>query len=105
MSEPLHPEILDTLVCEPGSRPPGAPTIGDIVPAVRSAHRDAAHLTVTFDRTALLLVSAVVEAERLCCSTITWDLSAAQETTLRIIALPGQLDVLEAIFSPHHPSA
>jgi hypothetical protein len=105
MSEPLQPEILDTLVCEPGSRPRGAPTIGDIVPAVRSTQRDAAHLTVTFDHTATPLVSAVVEAERRCCSTITWDLAVAQETTLRIRALPGQLDVLEAIFSPPHPSA
>jgi hypothetical protein len=105
MSEPLQPEILDTLVCEAGSRPRGAPTIGEIVPAVRSAHRDERQLTVTFDRTATSLVSAVVEAERLCCSTITWDLATVQEPTLRIIALPGQLDVLEAIFSPPHPSA
>ena len=32
MPEPLQPEILDTLVCEPASRPKGAPTIGEIVP-------------------------------------------------------------------------
>ena len=100
MSEQLQPEILDTLVCEPASRPKGAPTIGDILPAVRSAHRDERQLTVTFDRTATDLVSAVVDAERLCCSALTWELEAVQEPVLRIGATPGQLDVLEAIFVP-----
>ena len=51
-----------------------------------------------------MLVSAVVGAERLCCSTIVWELEAVQEPVLRIGAAPGQLDVLEAIFSPPHPA-
>jgi hypothetical protein len=100
MTEPLQPEILDTLVCEPASRPKDAPTIGDILPAVRAALRDERHLTVMFDRTATDLVSAVVEAERRCCPTIVWDLETACGPALRIGATPGQLDVLEAIFSP-----
>ena len=104
MSDPLQPEILDTLVCEPLSRPKGAPTIGDIQQAVRSAHRDERRLTVTFDRSAADLISAVVEAERLCCSTIVWELEATQEPVLRIGATPGQLDVLEAIFAPPDPT-
>jgi hypothetical protein len=104
MPEQLQPEILDTLVCEPGSRPTGAPTIGEILPAVRSARRDERQLTVTFDRTATDLVRAVVEAERRCCPTIAWHLDTVQEPVLRIGATPGQLDVLEAIFSPSHPT-
>jgi hypothetical protein len=104
MTEPLQPEILDTLVCEPASRPKGAPTIGDILSAVRSAHRDERQLTVTFDRTATDLVSAVVEAERQCCSTIVWDLETERALELRISAAPAQLDVLEAIFSPARPT-
>ena len=104
MPEPLQPEILDALVCEPGSRPRGAPTIGDILPAVRSARRAERHLTVTFDRTATDLVRAVVEAERQCCSTIDWELETAWRPALRIGATPGQLDVLEAIFSPPGPA-
>jgi hypothetical protein len=103
MTDPFQPEILDTLVCEPMSRPKGAPTIDEILPAVRSAHRDARALTVTFDRSAADLVGAVVAAERLCCPTLTWDLEPAGEPVLRIAASPGQLDVLEAIFSPPHP--
>jgi hypothetical protein len=104
MTEPLQPEILDTLVCEPASRPKGAPTIGDIQPSIRSAHRDEGQLTVTFDRSATELVGAVVEAERLCCPTITWELETAPDPVLRITAGPGQLDVLEAIFAPPHPT-
>ena len=103
MPEQLQPEILDTLVCEPNSRPKGAPTIDEIVPAVRSASRDERQLTVTFDRSASSLVSAVVDAERRCCSTITWQLDTTTEPVLQITATPGQLDVLEAIFSPAHP--
>lgn len=105
MPERLQPEILDTLVCEPASRPKGAPTIGDILPAVRSAHRDQRQLTVTFDRRAADLVNAVAEAERRCCPTIVWALDAAPEPALRITATPGQLDVLEAIFSPSDPTS
>lgn len=78
MSDPLQPEILDTLVCEPASRPKGAPAIGEIVPAILTAHRDERQLTVTFDRTATALVGAVVEAERLCCPTIVWKLDAVR---------------------------
>ena len=103
MTDSLQPEILDTLVCEPASRPRGAPTIGEIVPAVRTARRDAYALTVTFDRSAASLVGTVVAAERLCCPTITWELEPAEAPVLRIVASPGQLDVLEAIFSPSHP--
>jgi hypothetical protein len=105
MTGPLQPEILDTLVCEPASRPKDAPTIGDILPAVRAASRDEHRLTVTFDRTATALVRAVVDAERRCCSTIVWELETGPEPVLRIGALPGQLDVLEALFSPSHPTS
>lgn len=104
MTERLQPEILDTLACEPANRPKGAPTICDIQPSIRSAHRDERQLTVTFDRSATELVGAVVAAERRCCSTITWDLETTQEPVLRIKAGPTQLDVLEAIFAPPHPA-
>ena len=103
MTDPLPTEILDTLVCEPMSRPKGAPTIDEILPAVRAARRDANAMTVTFDRSAAELISAVVAAERLCCPTLAWDLETAGEPVLRIAASPGQLDVLEAIFSAPHP--
>jgi hypothetical protein len=105
MTEQLQPEVLDTLVCEIGRRPKDAPTIGDVIPEIRSARRDERHLMLTFDRTATDLVSAVVEAERQCCSTIVWDLETEPTLELRISAAPAQLDVLEAIFSPAGPTS
>ena len=45
-------------------------------------------------------VRAVVDAERLCCSTIDWQFESGQVTRLRIAALPLQLETLEAMFSP-----
>jgi hypothetical protein len=103
MTEPLRSQILETLVCELGRRPAGAPTIGEILPAVRSVGRDAERLIVTFDRTATDLVSAVADAERQCCSTISWELATDgtdRTTQLRIGATPAQLDAFESIFAP-----
>jgi hypothetical protein len=105
MTEQLQPEILETLVCEHGRRPRGAPTIGDLLPAVRSVQRDGSRLLVTFDRTVADLVAAVADAERQCCSTITWELQTDQAVQLRIGATPAQLDALEAIFSPPYPTS
>ena len=104
MPEPLQPEILDTLVCESASRPKGAPTIGEIVPAVRPTHRDQRQLTVTFDRGATSPGRRRRGGRAPCCSTITWQLETTDDPVLRILAMPGQLDVLEAIFSPSHPT-
>jgi hypothetical protein len=100
MTEPARAEILETLACEIGSRPAGAPAIGEIIPALRSARRDDDALILAFDPTSADLVSAVVAAERVCCSTIRWDLEVGQEVRLRIGAGPAQLDVLAAIFVP-----
>lgn len=104
MSEPLPSDILDTLACEIGRRPAGAPAIGAIVPSVRSVRRDEHQVTVTFDRSATALVRAVVDAERQCCAGIVWDLETDETTVLRIGAAPGQLDVLQAMFAPAAPA-
>jgi hypothetical protein len=107
MPEQLQPEMLDTLVCEIGRRPAAAPSIEEVVPAIRSAHRQADALIVTFDAAAAETVRAVVDAERLCCSSITWALTQVSPdcpVELQIGASPNQLDVLEAIFTPPYPA-
>ena len=76
------------------------PTIEEIVGSVTSLHREADSLVVGFDPAAAETVQAVVEAERQCCSTISWQLEAEHGTRLRITALPLQLETLEAMFSP-----
>jgi DNA-binding transcriptional MerR regulator len=100
MSEQLTPEVVDALGCELGKRPSGAPTIEDIIGSVRSLHREANSFVVEFDPAAAEKVQAVVEAERQCCSTISWQLEPEHGTRLRITALPLQLETLEALFSP-----
>jgi DNA-binding transcriptional MerR regulator len=100
MSEQLTPEVVDALVCELGKRPNGAPTIEDIVGSVTSVHCESNSLVVELDPAAAEEVQAVVETERQCCSTITWQLEPEQGTHLRITALPLQLETLEAMFSP-----
>jgi hypothetical protein len=99
MNEQLAPEVVDTLACELGRRPEGAPTIGDVLGAVRSVRRDAASLMVVFDPAAADVVAAVVDAERRCCSTLGWHLATDRGVRLRIDARPLQLDALEAMFS------
>ena len=46
VSEQLTPDVIDTLVCELGQRPKGAPTIDQIVGSVTSLQRDQDTLTV-----------------------------------------------------------
>lgn len=98
MNEQLPPAVVETLVCELGPRPKGAPTIDQIAGSVISRRRDADQLRVTFDPTAIALVQAVVQAEQQCCSTIGWHLETEHGLQLRIVAKPLQLDALEEMF-------
>jgi DNA-binding transcriptional MerR regulator len=98
MSEPHTPEIIETLMCEIGKRPGGAPTFDDIVGSVTALLRDADGLTVTFNPAAAETVRAVVAAEQQCCSTIGWRLAAERGLRLHITATTLQLDALEQIF-------
>ena len=100
MREQLTPEVVDALVCELEKRPTDAPTIEEIVGSVTSLRRDGDSLVVEFDPSAVETVRSVVEAERQCCSTISWQLEPEQGTRLKITALPLQLETLEAMFAP-----
>jgi hypothetical protein len=53
---------------------------------------------LSFNETAMPTIEAFAAAERLCCSTILWEVNAAS-SELRIGAAPAQLDALEAVFS------
>jgi hypothetical protein len=100
MSDLPSPDTLETLVCELGRRPKGAPTIGDIVTCVTAEHRQADDLVITFDPSAADLVSAVVDAERQCCATIGWELETTTAVHLRLSGTASQLDALAEMFSP-----
>jgi hypothetical protein len=94
-----RPEILETLVCEWGERPAGAPTTADVLPAVRNLRRNGETLVVELDPTAAEIVTAFVAAERRCCSTIGWDLRTTPNVRLHLTATPAQLDALEQMFT------
>jgi hypothetical protein len=99
MTQVERAEILETLVCEWGQRPVGAPTTADVRPALRGLQREDGALVVEFDPSAAVVVAGFVEAERRCCSTIGWELQTSPDVQLRLTATPAQLDALEQMFT------
>lgn len=87
----------DALACEWQKRPPGAPTFDDLAASVRAVRRDGATLVVAYDPGARALLERVVEAERLCCPGIGWEIAAEDGLSLRITATPGQIDLLDQL--------
>jgi hypothetical protein len=95
----------ETLACEIGARPVGAPPFHSLASAARRVWRDGGSLLVDYDPAAVEQVTAVVEAERRCCSTIGWHLEESTDNArastlrLRIEGSTAQLDVLEELLS------
>jgi hypothetical protein len=90
-------EDLDVLACEIELRPREAPGFHDVASSVRRIERLPGALLVEFDPAAERTVQAIVEAERLCCAGLDWDLRTAPSLQVRIGADEGQLDVLERL--------
>lgn len=88
-------DALDVLACEYQKRPRGAPSFFDLQHAVRSVRREAGALIVEFEPGAGSAVEELAAAERLCCSTIAFDVAHAPTLTLRIGAAPAQLEIFE----------
>lgn len=85
---------LETLACDIGLRPAGAPQLSDLADSVRAIHRDGDHVIVDYAPEVVPELVAMAAAERLCCAGIGWETEGA---TLRIRANPAQLDVLEQL--------
>ncbi len=92
-------EDLDVLACDFQARPRGAPTVFDVLSGVRQVRRTACTLTVDFAPDAAETVTAYVEAEHLCCADIRWELERGPVLRLHIGAKPGQLDILEQMYT------
>ena len=92
-------EALDVLACDYQARPRDAPSFFDLQSGIRSLRRDDASLRVAFDPAARDAVRQLVEAERLCCAEIGWELHDEPELILRITATPAQLDIFERFLS------
>jgi hypothetical protein len=94
MKRPDAADLIDVLACDIGARPRNAPSFQDVAPYIRSVQRHGGVITVLFDTSALGNVEALIDAERLCCADLSWDLQRKPEVRLTIGATRAQLDVL-----------
>ena len=79
-----------------GRRP--RPGSSELLPLVRGTTRDDGSLVVEFDDGAAETLAAFVEAERLCCTGIGWDIERETGLRLRITANDAQLQALEGLW-------
>jgi hypothetical protein len=99
MSVDRHDEIIVVLDCDLDARPKAAPGIDQLLPHVRSATRNTGALCVDFDPQAAETLEAFVEAERLCCAGIGWEIERGPVLRLSISAEEGQLNAIETLWN------
>ena len=99
MKKPDAADLLDVLACELGVRPKNAPTFEDVASYIVDVLRDDAAITIRFQAAALEQVIGLVDAERLCCADLVWEIVREPNLALRIGASPGQLDVLQQMLA------
>jgi hypothetical protein len=92
-------EIIEVLDCDLGVRPKAAPGVDALLPYARGATRGNGELIVEFDERAAETLAAFVEAERLCCAGIGWEIEREPRLRLHITATDEQLNAVESIWS------
>ena len=92
-------QIIEILDCELDARPKAAPGVGQLLPHVRGATRNPGALLVDFDEEAAPTLEGFVEAERLCCANIGWEIEREPKLRLRISAEETQLTAMESIWN------
>jgi len=91
-------EIIEVLDCDLDVRPKAAPGIDRLLPQVRSVSRATGMLLVDFDARVAETLEAFVEAERLCCASIGWEIERSRGLRLRITASEQQLAAIESLW-------
>ena len=91
-------DFLEVLDCEIGVRPKVAPGIGELLLLARRVTRPVGALLVDFDPAADETLASFVEAERLCCAGIGWEIEREPTLRLRVKANEEQLAVLEKLW-------
>jgi len=99
MTAERREEIIELLGCDIGSRPLAAPGVGQLIPHVRGIARTSGALLIEFDQQSAQTLEVFVEAERLCCAGIGWDIVRGPGLRLRITAADGQLKAIESIWN------
>lgn len=92
-------EIIEVLDCDLDVRPKGAPGIDALLPQVRGVSRVHGALIIEFDDGAREMLPAFVEAERLCCAGIGWEIERSPTLRLRISANADQLAAIESLWN------
>jgi hypothetical protein len=98
MTTPRRDDIIEVLDCDLDVRPKTAPGIGALAPHVRGVSRTPEAILIDFDPKAEQTLAAFVEAERLCCAGIGWDMEREAGLSLRIRASDGQLAAIESLW-------
>lgn len=91
-------EIIEILDCDLGVRPKAAPGIGALLPHARGVSRTSTTLLVEFDPLVADTLATFVEAERLCCAGIGWEIERTSGLRLRISATEAQLSAIESLW-------
>ena len=98
MATERRDQIIEILDCDLGVRLRAAPGIDTLLPYVRNATRTPKSLLVEFDDQAAPTLEAFVEAERLCCAGIGWEIERDRGLRLRISADDAQLSAIESVW-------
>jgi len=94
-----HDDIIEVLECDFDVRPKGAPGVDQLLPHVRGVARVRGALVVEFDEQSIETLAAFVEAERLCCAGIGWEIVESPGLRLRITANDEQLMAIESLWN------
>jgi hypothetical protein len=92
-------DIIEILDCDLDARPKAAPGVDALLPHVRRVNTTHEALLVEFDEQAALTLEAFVEAERLCCAGIGWEIEREPSLRLRITAKEAQLQAIESLWN------
>ena len=98
MTTQSRDEIIEILDCDLAARPMAAPGVDALLPYVRGATRTSGAVLVEFDDQAASTLEAFVEAERLCCAGIGWQIERDTGLRLRISADDAQLSAIESLW-------
>ncbi len=95
----IDKETARILSCDISIRPIDAAGISELLPHVRQVQRGLDSITISLDVAGSELLNSFVEAERLCCSGLTWSLQEDDELIhLRIAGTSDQLDTIVSWF-------
>ncbi len=99
MTSDHHAEIIEVLDCDITARPKAAPGVDRLITYVRGVSREPGMLLVEFEERAADTLEAFVEAERVCCAGIGWQIGRGPGLRLRISAEDAQLTAIESLWN------